>query len=249
MIGVLLLLPAALATRYVALGSSYASGPGLGHQSEGTLYACRQSNDNYPHKVQDALKFDEFKDMSCSGATLENVLYGGQHKNLEPQIDSLNADTKLVTLTAGGNDVYYVGDLIYAGQGRGISDNRPWETMRSRMETTIDEIHRRSPNARVFVVDYLTDLRDGVTCDSIGIEISKVHALYEVQQKLRSITKEVVEEKGAELIDVAGSSEYHTACDSDPWVLGKDGKPMGFHPNNKGTEVVANAIINSWKYY
>jgi lysophospholipase L1-like esterase len=58
------------------------------------------------------LNVPSFADMTSSGATIRQVLNGGQ-MYLRPQIDALGPDTRLVTLTAGGNDVSYVGDLVF----------------------------------------------------------------------------------------------------------------------------------------
>lgn len=50
--------------------------------------------------------------MTCSGATTSQVLHGGQYFGV-PQIDALSENTQLVTLTTGGNDMSYVGDLTF----------------------------------------------------------------------------------------------------------------------------------------
>lgn len=51
-------------------------------------------------------------DMTSSGATTTEVLHGGQYLQ-GAQIDALSENTQLVTLTTGGNDVSYVGDLNF----------------------------------------------------------------------------------------------------------------------------------------
>src|SRR3546814_10104713 len=51
-------------------------------------------------------------DRSCSGATTSHVL--GPWGDIPPQIESVNADTRLVTVTIGGNDLNYVGNLFSA---------------------------------------------------------------------------------------------------------------------------------------
>lgn len=45
-------------------------------------------------------------DVSCGGATTAHIL--GAWSELAPQIDAVTSDTKLVTVTIGGNDLNYV---------------------------------------------------------------------------------------------------------------------------------------------
>ena len=50
-------------------------------------------------------------DVSCSGATARQVLEGGPFGR-PSQVDALHPETMLVTLTAGGNDVSYIRNLL-----------------------------------------------------------------------------------------------------------------------------------------
>jgi hypothetical protein len=52
-------------------------------------------------------------DVSCGNATTDNILTTPQ-KDHPPQIDAVTPDTKLVTITIGGNDVGYVPLLMAA---------------------------------------------------------------------------------------------------------------------------------------
>ena len=58
--------------RYVALGDSYAAGP-LVPIPTGEPAGCLRSNQNYPSVVARELGVADFHDVSCSGATTENV--------------------------------------------------------------------------------------------------------------------------------------------------------------------------------
>ena len=79
-------------SKYVALGSSYAAGPGVPTQSGG---ACARSSGNYPSLVAAKLHL-ALVDVSCSGATTANVLTLSQGTNA-PQLDAVTSDTSLVT--------------------------------------------------------------------------------------------------------------------------------------------------------
>src|SRR4030081_1037033 len=50
---------------YVALGDSYAAGPGIPNVVHS---ACQRSDHDYPSLVADARPFTSFRDASCSGA-------------------------------------------------------------------------------------------------------------------------------------------------------------------------------------
>lgn len=90
-------------SEYVALGDSYSAGYGLGDPTGLPVAACGQSAEDYPHRIAARFGLD-LHDVTCGGATSADVLGGHQFHGVGPQIDALSADTKLVTLTIGGND-------------------------------------------------------------------------------------------------------------------------------------------------
>lgn len=91
---------------YVALGDSYSAGFGLTPLTGAPVAGCAQSSSNYPHRVAAALGMN-LTDVTCSGATTANIT--GPQPTLggtaPAQISALNAETDVVTLTIGGNDV------------------------------------------------------------------------------------------------------------------------------------------------
>ncbi len=97
-------------SRYVVLGSSFAAGIGLGARLEGSPRACRRTANGYPQQLA-RLRGLAITDVTCSGATTGHVLHGGQCRE-GAQVSAVKGETGLVTLTAGGNDVNYVGDLM-----------------------------------------------------------------------------------------------------------------------------------------
>ena len=101
----------AAGAKYVALGSSYAAGPGIPTQSGGV---CTRSSHNYANLVAAKLKLS-LVDVSCSGATTANVLTTSQGTN--SQIDAVTSDTSLVTFTVGGNDIGYTATSLSCGRG------------------------------------------------------------------------------------------------------------------------------------
>ncbi|WP_144758621.1 SGNH/GDSL hydrolase family protein [Curtobacterium sp. 9128] len=90
-------------SEYVALGDSYSAGYGLGDQTGLPVSACGQSAQDYPHRI--AARFGlALQDVTCGGATSADVTSRHQFAGVPPQIEALSADTRLVTITIGGND-------------------------------------------------------------------------------------------------------------------------------------------------
>ncbi|SEC93444.1 GDSL-like Lipase/Acylhydrolase family protein [Streptomyces sp. 3213] len=96
---------AAHTVNHVALGDSYASGPGIPTQVDAT---SARPDQNHPSLLA-AARNRQLTDVSCSGATT-TALAGAQGTKV-PQPDALGADTDMVTLTIGGNDIDFSGDL------------------------------------------------------------------------------------------------------------------------------------------
>ena len=99
---------------YVALGDSYTAGPEIPGQN-GKPAGCDRSDRNYPALVADGLGLGaaEFRDVSCSGATVGDLLAPqstGDGVN-SAQLSAVTTSTRLVTVGIGGNDIGF-GSLI-----------------------------------------------------------------------------------------------------------------------------------------
>ncbi len=243
--------------QYVALGSSFAAGIGLGPRAPRSPYLCMRSTNGYPQQLA-RLTGLRLVDMTCSGATVAHVLRGGQYFQ-PPQLDGINERTQLVTLTAGGNDLRYVGDLtMLAGRNqRNIvgwllrlawkgplpMTQRKLSKFRADFCETLTEIRRRAPRARVFVVTYPSILPPQGTCPVLGISEDEVTTMREVGARLAEMTRAVAHETGAEIIDMDVLSSDHHACSSTPWVNGwKKAEGVQFHPTLAGAEATAREI-------
>src|ERR1700712_4904113 len=100
-------------SEYVALGSSYAAGPGLGDRVANSPRRAGRSTRNYAHDLADRLKL-RLTDATYSGATIAQIL--GREAGATPisQLESVTAETRFVTVTGGGNDLGYIGYLVTA---------------------------------------------------------------------------------------------------------------------------------------
>ena len=235
---------------YVAMGSSYAAGPGVTERAAGSPQPCSQSRDNYARQLAKLRRLN-LVDRSCGGATTVDVLRGGQF-GLPPQLDGLTADTRLVTVTIGGNDVRYMADLgVSACRTAPASASRPacpttpaafdleraFAVTADNMRAIVAEVRRRSPQARLVFVDYITVLPSGAPCPKIALTQVDEDALRSRAERLARLTAQVAAETGVDLIKASELSRGHDACAADPWVQGyalkaspTDWGPVAFHP-------------------
>ncbi|MBP6581632.1 MAG: SGNH/GDSL hydrolase family protein [Sphingorhabdus sp.] len=246
---------------YVALGSSFAAGIGLGDRVSGSPLVCLRSMQGYPRHVARETGLS-LTDMSCSGATTQHVLRGGQ-VFLGPQIDALGPDTQLVTLTIGGNDIGYVGDLTFmAFRNRGgftgalaglvwhgakPAQDRNFSKLQRDLVASLREIKRRAPKARVFVVPYPAILPESDTCAKLGIDDHQAAVMRSVGLRLFEVTRAAVQEAGATFVDLTDASTGHNACAAEPWVNGSaPASGAAFHPTLEGAKGVAAQIMTTF---
>ena len=239
--------------RYVALGSSFAAGPGLVQETPTTR--CARSIENYAHILADSLAL-ELADVSCSGATTNDVLSPGQ--DLPAQISAITPRTKLVTITIGGNDVGYIGGLVWgACASLPIRDPRcrptipsseaDWRALESRLDAIAEEIARLAPQARLVFVGYLTVVPANSTCPNTPLSAEALVEANRTADRLNYLTAEVARKNSALFLDAGAMSVNNHACAPEPWVSGfpnTDGVRPGapFHPNATGMKAIAAAL-------
>ncbi len=152
----------------------------MGQRALGSSRRCGHSDDNYAHLLARRRGL-ALTDVSCSGATARQVLEGGPFGRT-PQVAALRPETALVTLTAGGNDISYTGNLLAWSRqdapqqtpflwrlllSRPVPDaavDRALEALPSVFARIAEEVHRRSPRATLVFVDYATVLPEADGC-------------------------------------------------------------------------------------
>ncbi|HZN84676.1 MAG TPA: SGNH/GDSL hydrolase family protein [Mycobacterium sp.] len=248
-------------SRYVALGSSMAAGPGIRPRADGAPFRAGRSARNYAHLVAEKLGLD-LVDVTYSGATTANVLTDPQH-GAPPQVGALDGAEDLVTVTIGGNDVGYVPLLTAAGLPRvvrfvpllgGVVRELLDPTARDRALVDVAEslkevgrtLRRRSPRAKVLFVDYLTLLPPAGTpappLSDVDVALGR-----RVADTLERLTGEAAADTGCEWVRVADASREHHAWSAEPWTskpgLPLPGRPAPLHPNAKGMRAVADLVV------
>lgn len=247
--------------KYIAMGSSFAAGPGIPTYYEDPPTPCARSTGNYAHLLAGRLNL-ALTDVSCSGATTAHLTGRRalpQGNSLPPQLDALTPDTRLVTVTIGGNDILYISRLSAAGCNMLAAQNwdkekcppvpmpteADYATLAASMDAIAKEIRRRSPEARLVFVDYLTILPATGDCEAARLFDFDAKDSREVALRLAAITANVAADNAADIVKASALSVDHNACSADPWMHGypvwdKSGAPL--HPNAKGMVAVADAL-------
>ncbi|MEJ5979243.1 SGNH/GDSL hydrolase family protein [Novosphingobium sp. PS1R-30] len=259
--------------RYVAMGSSFASGSGVAPYDPAAPARCQRSTQNYAHQLA-AKRNLALVDVTCGGATTAHIL--GAWNELPPQVEALTADTALVTITIGGNDIGYIGGLIAGSCGgdpnsaavaqplcqmiaagrRGgaamlTATEAGWTKVGEALADIVREIRRRAPRARIVFVDYLTVLPDGALCSQTPLSFEAARGGRATAARLAALTASVARRNGAEVLPVSRLSRgRHDACAAAPWMAGfiPPDASRGFvpyHPNLAGMTAVAEALDRS----
>ena len=241
----------------VALGSSFAAGIGLGERASGSPFVCQRSRNGYPQQLAH-LRNLPLVDMSCSAATSHHVRDGGQ-VFLGPQLDGLSPQTQWVTLTIGGNDVSYVGDLSFlAGResktltgwavrqlwgGARKPEDRDFDQLHRDLVSTLAAIRQRAPRARIMVATYPAILPLKGTCAKLSLSEAEAEMMRAVGDKLADVTLAAAREGSAIGVDLHRLGVGHDACSAEPWVNGwNDVAGTPFHPTLAGANAAASAI-------
>ena len=230
---------------YVAMGSSFAAGPGIAPMEQGGEL-CRRSLANYPNLLAEKRGL-KLIDASCGGATTGNMLEAWG--KIPAQVDALTRDTALVTVTIGGNDVGYIGGLMGAACRNGVKDSAmagrcialpeateaAWQGLEQRLGRIAAEVRDRSPHARLIFVEYPSVVPLKGTCARLGLTAAEAAKARALAARLAALTAKVAKANGAEVLHADRLSRGHDVCAAKPWmngavVRGKD-DGMVFHPN------------------
>lgn len=237
---------------YVALGSSFAAGIGLGTRAPGSPVQCMRTTSGYPSLVAKRTGL-RLVDMSCSGSTTTHVLQGGQML-LGPQLAAIGPKAKLVTITSGGNDVGYIGDLMaasgkmgrlgvwWAGPPQPV-EARPFAAVSQNFEKIVAQIRNVAPKAKVVIVSYPAILPMSGNCQATGVNDQQAQIGRDVARQLAASTKQAAAKAGAAYVDMATASMGHDVCSSQPWTNGATAEQgAAFHPNAAGAAAVAERV-------
>jgi hypothetical protein len=179
----------------------------------------------------------ELTDLTVSGATLLNVLDEKQNTGdctFDPQLQHLPADTDIVTLTCGGNDLGYIGSLVqktllsYLGprhamiSGAVIAPALTQQELKARLRALIDQIHTIAPRARVYLVQYLSVIGDQTRpLYDLALTAEHIQAFDSVAKLLAQAYVDAAEDRSrwVEVVPVADVSREHGLGSEEPVIM------------------------------
>lgn len=245
---------------YVALGDSYASGAGLSSVDDA---GCDRTGESYPAVLAGAVKAKSFKNVTCSGATTAEM---AKAQGTNPaQLSALSADTDLVTLTIGGNDIGFteiitncvVGSFSdptgspckthYNASGSDAITTRINSTA-AKLTVTLQYIRALAPKARVLVVGYPSLVPDdGKACrPGVPFADGDVPYLRDVNKRLNQALADRAKSAGAEYADTYTMTVGHDMCQNEAnrWIEPIETKLAPAHPNRWGQYAMAYGTFN-----
>ena len=244
-------------TKYVALGDSFAA---LGPTDAPTSGpdGCLRSTRNYPSLFAERAGIREFVDVTCGGARTVDMT-GPQIAPTPPQFDALTADTDLVTLSIGGNDIGFGAIAGCVAQTQRVPDGAPCRdrldaevsSALAELGSRLDQVHagirERSPVARVVVTAYmpLVPPAEG-GCDFLTrVSPGDVSWTRDVTDRVNRTISEAAEKAGAE-VAVPGDADERHAC-APPEIrytdfTGVDTGSHPMHPTAQGQRAMAAAV-------
>lgn len=247
--------------KYVALGDSAAAAPLVPDAANPP--GCFKSTNDYPAVLARRIGAVSFVDVSCSGATAADITDREQSTSggkVPRQIDAVTADTELITITIGGNDVGLASsaarcrrnslalppcfaDFVPSGTDRftaAIGTQIPlWEAM-------IGAVRSKAPGARIVLVGYATYIRRGgcfgqqpINPEDADFFQAKVDEIDDQQRKLATRLK-------VDFFDTRPVSAGHDMCAApgDRYIEGFELSHLAapLHPNALGAGAVGNAL-------
>lgn len=258
---------------YVSLGDSYTSGPLIPVQRDDP-WGCLRSTNNYPSIAARSLTVNEHRDPSCSGGETEDMT---APQDVEfgpnpPQFDALDANTTIVTVGIGGNDIGFSDIATTCGEKavanptgapcKAFFTSGGQDQIAQRISATaplvanvLEGIRQRSPRAKIFLVGYPAIIPETVTLESwtacypvLPVALGDVGWLRDdVEKALNRMLRAEALAHGAVYVNTYGPSIGHDACQPPliRWVepvVPADGAAP-IHPNIRGMEGSAQAVL------
>lgn len=248
---------AASPLRYVALGDSYSAASGV-LPIDLTAPQCLRSLRDYPHVIA-AATGAQLEDVTC-GAAETGDFFESQYPGTAPQLDAVNADTQLVTMTIGGNDSGVFIDTILDCGAAGLSTLGQGSPCKDRygssFEDTIDDttypslvrslaaVRAKAPEATVAILGYPWIMPASGGCfDKMPVATGDVPYVRGIQATLNDAVRRAAAATGTTYVDMNAVSNGHDACQPlgvrwvEPVLQGTN--PVIVHPNALGESKMA----------
>jgi lysophospholipase L1-like esterase len=223
-------------TDFVALGDSYSAGVGAPADADGG--DCRRSNESYPALWAAEHGPRSFTFVACSGATTGDVL--------ADQVSAVTADTDLVNITVGGNDVGF--SPVVAGCTAASTDaaclalvESAEQTARTVLPAALVQVYGtiryRARHARVIVLGYPYLFEAGDCDNPLVPNAVRREALNEAADVLNRSIRRSARLLGATYVDVRKDFSGHGVCGAESWLVAPASMPPAadvYHPTEEG---------------
>ena len=248
--------------RYVALGDSYSAASGvLPIDPTPSGPTCLRSTRNYPHVLASRIGA-QLTDVTC-GAAETSDFFTAQHPDVAPQLDAVQSNTQLVTMTIGGNDSsVFINSILQcgaaglttAGQGSPCKDKYGSSFEDTIKKTTypslvkaLKAVRAKAPKAKVAILSYPWILPTTTGCyPHMPVATGDVPYLRHEQATLNDAVRRAAVATGATYVDLNGVSNGHDACQPigtrwvEPVLAGTN--PVIVHPNALGEQKMAEQV-------
>jgi lysophospholipase L1-like esterase len=252
--------------RYVALGDSYAAGPLI--PTTDLAGGCARSDHNYGHLLADALDVTDFVDVTCSGAKTRDLTHVQRpfgDARIPPQMRAVTADTSLVTLTIGGNDLDLFSTLVRtctqlrssdpkgAPCARRLATQGPdldgaVATISRNVAGVLRTIRRTAPDAKVLLVGYLRLVPERGSCVGLPLAAGDYAEGRRISQGLDQALRQAARRTATTFVDMYAASAGHDICAATPWVNGNvtvREKALAYHPFASGMRADAREVLRA----
>jgi lysophospholipase L1-like esterase len=246
---------------YVAMGDSIAAAPGVPDPAPPP--GCRKSTNNYPSVLARHLAATKFTDVTCSGATSEDITHRTQQTKggaVARQIEALSATTDLITITIGANDVGLAADVegcvVKAANPRPCTDefvvgdvDRISAAINAQVpvwSALIDELRGKAPKAQIILVGYGVFVRPGGCFPGQPVLPEDSDYLQSKLNELDDRQRQLAAEKRIDYFDTRPLSRGHDMCapPGDRYIEGyvATGPAIPLHPTAFGAASVGTAL-------
>jgi lysophospholipase L1-like esterase len=178
---------------------------------------------------------------------------------------AVTADTSLVTLTIGGNDLDLFSTLVrtctrlrssdpqgapcakrLAAQGPDLDG--AVATISRNVAGALRTIRRTAPDAKVLLVGYLRLVPDRGSCVGLPLAAGDYAEGRRISQGLDRALRQAARRTGTSFVDMYAASAGHDICADTPWVNGNvtvREKALAYHPFASGMRADAREVLRA----
>ncbi len=223
---------------YDALGDSFSSGYGVPPYED---EACGRSESAYPVLLDGRAKVELDDFAACAGATTGTLTTA--------QLDALDADTDLVSVTIGGNDIDWSSAMRACLGGTDEQCTGATNLLALRITTILPDllgpvysgIAGAAPNAHVYVAGY-PRIFSPEYGDYYGASAAEQQALNDTADLLNQVIATAADQHGFHFVDVTKRFARHGANAPNAWLNDALHPQSALHPNLAGNRAYAAAL-------